>query len=319
MGDYGSCSRSSSSRGSRRLRGEPTDDAFTSLYASLKGLTAELQTLRATQTSWHRRLDILEREDNLAPSVRSLTPTDCLHSGHQCGTSCRQVMHKPLQTAVDSRQYAEQPLNFRVSLYPNDASPTVPTVPPPYQEKLRIQSFTGKEDWRVWLGKFSALTERFCYSQEDKLTELLQLFDGPAAEFVFMHLPSWMLHDFQALVYEVGMRFRVVKSTKAFAAEFARCEQQLNESLESYAAKLKSLHHKAYPHRDPQTRQEDLLQRFLDGLQDQEARVRVEFHKEPGTIDDAVYHLAVHKQLAADCRQTSPWRSLNTEGPLLVA
>ena len=128
-----------------------------------------------------------------------------------------------------------------------------------------------------------------------------------------------MLCDYEALVYEIVMRFRVVQSTKAFAAEFARRDQQLNESPESYATKLKSLHHKAYPHRDQQTRQEDLLQRFLDGLQDQEARVRVEFHKEPETIDDAVYHLAVLEQLAADCRQTSWCRSLNTEGPLLVA
>ena len=313
-----SCSRSSSPRGSRRLRGKPTDDAFSSLYASLKGLTAELQTLRATQTSWHRRLDALERDDNVASPVRSLTPTGCQHRGQQCGYTCSNVMHKPLQAAVGCQAFAEQPSFSRVTHYPDDGSLAVLMLPP-CQERLQIQRFTGKEDWRVWFGKFSVLTERFCYSQEDKLTELLQLLDGPAAEFVFMHLPSWMLHDFQALVYEVGMRFRVVQSTKAFAAEFARRDQQLNESLESYAAKLKSLQHNAYPRRYPQTRQEDLLQRFLDGLQDQEARVRVEFHKEPETIDDAVYHLAVLEQLAADCRQTSWCRSLNAEGPLLVA
>jgi len=104
-----------------------------------------------------------------------------------------------------------------------------------------------------------------------------------------------------------------------YAAQFTHRDQQLNESLEGYAADLKSLYHKAYPKRDPQTRQEDLLQRFLDGLYDQEARARVEFHKEPGTIDDAVNHLAVLEQLAADCRQTSWCQPLNAEGPLLVA
>jgi len=304
MGDYDSCRRSSYSRDSRRLRGKPTDDAFSSLYASLKGLTAELQTLRATQTSWHRRLNALERDDNLASPVRSLTPTGCKHSGQQCGITCRNVMHKPLPAAVDRQAYAEQPPFPRVSPYHDDGSLAV-LMPPPCQERLQLQRFTGKEDWRVWFGKFSVLTDRYCYSQEDKLTELLQLLNGPAAEFVFGHLPSWTLYDYHALVYEIEKRFRVVRTPKMYAAQFTHRDQQLNESLEGYAADLQSLYHKAYPERDPQTRQEDLLQRFLDGLHDQEARVRVEFHKEPVTIDDAVYHLAVLEQLAADCRQTS--------------
>jgi len=188
MGDYDSCSRSSSPRGSRRLRGKPTEDAFSSLYASLKGLTAELQTLRATQTSWHRRLDALEQDDNLASPRRSPTHTDCRHSGQQCGITCRNVMHKPLQAAVGHQTFAEQPLCSRSPHHYEDA-PLAEPKPPPYQERLKLQRFSGKEDWRVWLGKFSVLTKRFCYSREDRLTELLQLLDGPAAEFVFMCLP----------------------------------------------------------------------------------------------------------------------------------
>jgi len=316
MGDD-SCSRSSSRRDSRRSLEGPTDDTLASIYTSIRGLTAELQSLRSAQTSGHRRLEAIE-QDHWSSSRSPPTPTACQQGGQQCGITCRHVMWKPLPNAFDHQTYAEQPLYSRSPPHCDD-TPLAVSIPPPYQERLKLQRFSGKEDWRVWLGKFSVLTERFCYSRVDRLTELLQLLDGPAAEFVFMCLPPWMLCDYEALVYEIGMRFRVVQSTKAFAAEFARRDQQLNESPVSYATKLKSQHRKAYPHRDQQTRQEDLLQRFLDGLQDQEARVRVEFHKEPGTIDDAVYHLAVLEQLAADCRQTSWCRPLNPEGPLLVA
>jgi hypothetical protein len=40
----------------------------------------------------------------------------------------------------------------------------------------------------------------------------------------------------------------------------------LRESVEKLAAELKRLYYKAYRNRDARTRQEDLLQRFLLGL-----------------------------------------------------
>ncbi len=43
--------------------------------------------------------------------------------------------------------------------------------------------------------------------------------------------------------------------------------------------------------RAAQTRREDLLRCFLDGLQDEQARFQVEFVKEPATIDNAVYEV----------------------------
>lgn len=37
------------------------------------------------------------------------------------------------------------------------------------------------------------------------------------------------------------------------------------------------------------TRQEDLVRRFLDGLRDSDARFEIEYNKEPEDIDEAVY------------------------------
>ena len=48
---------------------------------------------------------------------------------------------------------------------------------------------------------------------------------------------------------------------------------------------------KAHANRDRQTRVEDLLRRFLDGLNDERARFHVEFVKEPADIDQAVFEV----------------------------
>ena len=48
--------------------------------------------------------------------------------------------------------------------------------------------------------------------------------------------------------------------------------------------------------RDTETRREDLLRRFLDGLVDDKARFHVEFIKEPTNIDDAVYQVVCFQQ-----------------------
>ena len=48
---------------------------------------------------------------------------------------------------------------------------------------------------------------------------------------------------------------------------------------------------KAHRYRVRPTRDEDLVRRFLDGLRDDEARFEVEYHKEPETIDQAVFHV----------------------------
>lgn len=63
---------------------------------------------------------------------------------------------------------------------------------------------------------------------------------------------------------------------------------QERERVEDYAAELKNLYDKAHPKRDSETREEDLLRRFLDGLADSDAQFHVEYVKEPENIDKAV-------------------------------
>ncbi|XP_060590512.1 uncharacterized protein LOC132745582 [Ruditapes philippinarum] len=86
-------------------------------------------------------------------------------------------------------------------------------------------------------------------------------------------------------------RFRVVETTRSFAAKISRRNQKSGENVEDYAADLKIIYDKAHGYRDRRTREEDLVRRFLDGLRDEEVRFEIEFHKEPETIDEAVYNV----------------------------
>ena len=78
-------------------------------------------------------------------------------------------------------------------------------------------------------------------------------------------------------------------TSKTFRALFSNREQKQSEAPETYAAELKRLYDKAYPERNSETRTEDLLRRFLDGLNDEAARFHIEYVKDPVDIEMAVY------------------------------
>lgn len=73
--------------------------------------------------------------------------------------------------------------------------------------------------------------------------------------------------------------------------KLSRRNQRAGETTEGYAADLEMLYDKAHGYRNRRTREEDPVRRFLDGLRDDEVRFEEEFHKEPDTIDEAVYHV----------------------------
>jgi hypothetical protein len=115
--------------------------------------------------------------------------------------------------------------------------------------------------------------------------------EGQAAQFLYGQLPRHIINDYEELVREMNNRFRVVETTRSFAAKFSRRNQKSGETAEDYAADLKMLYVKAHGYRDRRTREGDLVRGFLDGLRDEEVRFEIEFHKEPVTIDEAVYHV----------------------------
>ena len=154
----------------------------------------------------------------------------------------------------------------------------------------KIPPFNGKEDWKVWVNRFEAVAARRNWDDETRLDHLLPKLQGKAGDFVYTQLPQRTLTSYNDLIKELNSRFRVVETKKTYAARFSQRTQKPGETAEEFAAELKRLYAKAYEFRDENTRQEDLVRRFLDGLRDSEARFEIEYNKEPDDIDEAVYH-----------------------------
>ena len=155
---------------------------------------------------------------------------------------------------------------------------------------VKIPLFNGKEDWKTWINQFEAIAGRRNWSVECKLDNILPKLQGKAGDFVFSQLSKQTLSCYRELIKELNSRFRVVETEKSFAAKFSQRCQRADETVEEFAADLKRLYAKAYKNRDCRTKQEDLVQIFLDGMRDNEARFEIEYHKEPDDIDEAVYH-----------------------------
>ena len=161
---------------------------------------------------------------------------------------------------------------------------------------IKIPPFNGREEWQVWINRFEVIARRQGWSRDEKLDNLLPRLEGGAADLVFSQLPSHILNDYGLLVGELNNRYRRIETPRTFAAKFSSRNQKHGETAEEYAAELKKLYDRAHGYRDAATRQEDLVRRFLDGLWDEEARFEVEFHKEPTTIDEAVYFVVCYLQ-----------------------
>ena len=153
---------------------------------------------------------------------------------------------------------------------------------------LKLPSFDGNESWKIWKNRFIEMAERRKWSEETKLDVLLQRMQGTAGEFVFGELSQSVRRKFHRLIKELDSRFLIVETKRSYAAKFNNRNQKVDETIEQYAAELKRLYSKAYPGRDTVTRNEDLVRKFLDGLQDDDAQFQVEFGKSPNTIDEAV-------------------------------
>ena len=164
------------------------------------------------------------------------------------------------------------------------------------ESHVRLPPYTGKESWKIWFNRFGEVAARKNWDQEKRLDELLPKLQGQAGEFVFGQLSKQTRRDYVSLTKELKTRFRIIETPKRFGSLFSKRNQNNGESVEEYAAELKRLYDKAHARRDQQTRKEDILRRFLDGLKNEQASFHVEYIKEPQNIDRAVYDVVTYMQ-----------------------
>lgn len=168
------------------------------------------------------------------------------------------------------------PNSFRTRQYhrPQEVGQTYSTTLP--ESKLPPSKY--KEEVKVWISRFEVVRERRCWDDGAELDNLLPRLQGRAGDFVFNQLPHETLSSYPALVKDLNNRFLVVETQNTFAANVSQRTQKHDEIVEEYSADLKRLYFKAYKSRASKTRQENLVSRFLDGLNDSEARFEIEYN-----------------------------------------
>ncbi|VDI01425.1 Hypothetical predicted protein [Mytilus galloprovincialis] len=118
------------------------------------------------------------------------------------------------------------------------------------QNSNRLPIFTGKEKWKVWFNRFEAVAHLFGWSKKEKLVELLPRLQGTAGDFVYDQLSSKVTQSYRRLVKELENRFGEIDTTKIYISRFNGRRQHTDESVQNFAAELKMLYDKGYPHRD---------------------------------------------------------------------
>ena len=166
-----------------------------------------------------------------------------------------------------------------------------------YRVEPKIPSFDGTEEWAIWIARFEAIAELRQWDKDMKLDFLLPRLQGKVGEYAFTVLPHKVLNNYKELITELNSAFKKIEIPRAFAVQFHSRVQGDDESVENYALELRRLYYKAYRHRDTKTREEDLIRRFIEGLKDADMSFAVEFHKDPKTIDEAVYHCVEYEEL----------------------
>ena len=168
------------------------------------------------------------------------------------------------------------------------------------EDEVSLPTFTGEdghETWSVYSKRFQIVAKMEGGTKKDKLRELLLRLQGKAGELVFDQLPRDVCLSYRRLTRELDVRFRKVETSRSFVAKFSWRDQSIGETVEEYSAELKHLYCKAYANRNRNTRREDLLRRFLDGIEDQKTRFHVEYIKQPFDIDDAVFEVVNYLQI----------------------
>ncbi len=161
--------------------------------------------------------------------------------------------------------------------------------------KLPIFSGSADENIEVWITQFDESLQFL--NDAEKLQEMLPKFRGTAADFVFGQLTYAERSDYQTLLSQLELRFKMIETPRMFQIQLENRKQRVGESYHDFACELKRLYEKAYPRRPWKVRDEDLVRKFMNCILDREAGAQVEYHQCPKTIDHAVYEVVRYTEL----------------------
>ena len=236
--------------------------------------------------------------------IYNMVQNDISGPGNVCGQSGASVLPSDNHDSLSSsntqgtHNTASNPSQLNIQNTNNAASTSGSYEQLSRNRNVKLPAFTGNgtDSWKVWFSRFTTVADLNNWDDPTRLSELVQRLQGTAADFVFDEIPKDIISSFQRLVHELGLRFQSVETTKTFRVQFGKRTQRIGESVEDYSAELKRIYDKAYPGRNPEMRRQLLLQQFLNGLRDKQAKFAVEYFKEPGSIEDAVHNVVTYME-----------------------
>ena len=181
-----------------------------------------------------------------------------------------------------------------------------------------IPTFNGQGRWSTFLKQFEAIAANAHWDSQEMLHYLLVSLKGDAADYAF-ELDRVTLQSYEALIYELDLRFRTVTTKETSQRSFYTRRKRPSENFKNFAADLKSLIVKAYPRGlTPEVREDMLMKQFFDGIADDETRYNVQYLQKPRTLDQAVELLEQYnsyweyRRPITDRRQNRGWSPGNS-------
>lgn len=275
---------------------ENSENMTKTVYGAVKGAIQEMsQTLVTTITKafWNvskerddendkRHHENRERRNHV--SIKSRQRPHSRTAKHS-RKSTRRKMYSDSSSSDDGEE------EYHSEACTEDLDLGLPEKNPKKSFSVKLPPFTGEDDWKVWFNRFKTVAKRQHWTRGQKLVQLLPRLLGKAGDFVFGQLSQEKIDNYEVLVEELNNRFSTIETARSYKLQFNRRDQKPGETAILYGAELKRLYDKAYPNRNSGTRCEDLLRRFLDGLNDENARFQIEFVKDPADIDEAIRHV----------------------------
>ena len=284
------------------IRNTPLDVTSTHWLApGTSSETVSTSSIRSMMTEMMQAMKNMSKADNGNEEVIDLSNAPRADGNSQTykKRKPRRKRSKQVRTSDSSESESTSSSECESDATSDDGHTPSPEHPPrhrDYERTPKLPSFTGSEFWKVWFNRFDDVACRRNWSEEKRLAVMLPRLKGPAGEYVYDQLSGRQRSSYKELVDCLKKRFRKVESRKMFADMFWKRDQKAGELEETYAAELKRLHGKAWPKRNTESTEEDLLQRFMNGLLDKKAKQQVEFVKSPTNIDNALDEVVKYRE-----------------------
>ena len=160
-----------------------------------------------------------------------------------------------------------------------------------------LPPFTGEgEKWEAWFAQFEEVADDNNWTTSQRLKALRPLMRKSAGEFVFYTLTPEVHSNYRTLAKELMTCYRKVESKKGYQSKWTSLRQTAGQNEEELAAEIKRIYEKAFPGRDTESKQDDLLTKFLQALSDNAVRLAMEYVKDPDDIDEAVEFVVQYKE-----------------------